>query len=281
MPTKYISLTTSVSSIVEVLQASHLTYCVDSPFAQRSGILLVSPAGQLKTSLLEVVRDTFHNFKLVSDLNGNNLLAMQDDLFSGHFPTIAFKDMIKLYERNRSTAINLEGTLRSMVEEGWTGSTQKDSRIAEAPTRIMVLGAMTKGMYDKKLPDWIDTGFARRFLWCHYRLDDPDAIGDAIQQQKLIPITGLANWPQASRRSIPFELDDKDRKEIRGWLRNQPGKDGSPYNLLLKIAVVLRWRNERLKREGDHMKVLREFSKTLQNRYADVSLNGLGQSVTV
>jgi hypothetical protein len=261
-----------ISSVIEVLQAAHLTCYVDSPFSQRSGVLLVSPAGQLKTSMLEVVNDTFHNFKLVSDLNGNNLLAMQEDLFSGHYPTFAFKDMIKLYERNKSTSANLEGTLRAMVEEGWTGSTQKDSRIAEAPIRLMIMGGMTKAMYDRKLSDWIDTGFARRFLWCHYKLEDPDAIGDAIEKQEKIPITGLANWPQASRRSIPFKLDDRERREIRTWMKNQVGKDGSPYSLLLKIAVVLKWRNEKLKKEDDHMKVLREFARLLQNKYAEVCL---------
>jgi hypothetical protein len=263
-----------ISSIIEVLQAAHLTYCVDSPFSERSGILLVSPAGQLKTSMLTAVNETFHNFKLVSDLNGNNLLAMQDDLFSGTYPTIAFKDMIKLYERAASTSSNLEGTLRSMVDEGWTGSTQRDTRIAEAPIRLLVMGGMTKAMYDKRLSGWIDSGFARRFIWCHYKLDDPAIIGNAIEQQTRIQIAPGTQWPQATRRSIPFKLDERDRRELRLMMKEQIGKDGTPYNLLLKVAVVLRWRAERQKRkEYDHMKILRDFGRLLTNKYAEVTVD--------
>lgn len=259
------------STLITIAQAAHLTYCVDSPFPQRSGILYVAPQGNLKTTALEAVDETFHNFKLVSDLQGHNLMTMQDDLFSGNYPTLAFKDMIKLYERQKSTAENLEGTLRSMVEEGWTGSAMKDSRIATAPIRLMVMGAMTKHMYEFRLPNWIATGFARRFLWCHYKLEDPSIIGDAIQKQEKIAFD-IPQWPQAQRRSIPFNLDEKDRREIRGWMKEQQGRDGSPYNLLLKIAVVLKWRDERAKREPEHMKILRLFAKTLQNKYVDVSL---------
>lgn len=263
-----------MGSIIEAIQAAHLSFCVNSPFQQRGGIMLVSPPGQLKTSILDIVSDMFPNMLLLSDLNSNNLTAMHENLFSGRYRTIAFKDMIKLYERNPATSANLEGTLRSMVEEGWSGATAKDMRIAAAPVRILVMGAMTPTIYAKHYPQWIDTGFARRFLWCHYKLDKPELIGDAIELQKLYTLKSTT-MPVPQKDNITFELDKRETSEIRRMLKHQQGMDGTPFSLMLKIAAVLKWKykmENHGKKTTDHMAVVRDFGRLLQNEYVKVEI---------
>jgi hypothetical protein len=247
-----------------------MSYAVVSPFPQRSGIMFVKPPGHLGTTILDIVSSTFPNMLLVSDLNSNNLTAMHESLFSGKYRTIAFKDMIKLYERNANAAANVEGTLRAMVEEGWTGATAKDMRIAAAPVRIMVMGAMTPKIYGAHLPAWIDTGFARRFLWCHYKLEHPEVVGDAIEEQKL-RVLEAPSIPNLQNGNLQFNLDSHETRRIRIMMRNQEGVDGSPFNLLLKIATVLKWKYSKQK-NGDYMQVLTDFSRLLQNTYVEVSL---------
>lgn len=264
-----------ISSIIQCTQAAHLSYCVASPFPARGGIMFVKPPGHLGTTILDIVYQNYPNFLLVSDLNSNNLNAMHESLFSGRYQTIAFKDMIKLYERNANSAANLEGTLRGMVEEGWTGATVKDMRIAKAPVRICVMGAMTPNIYANHLPKWIETGFARRFIWCHYKLAEPELVGDAIQAQKLRELE-IDAIPQPQRKGIDMSIvTDPERKEIRSMLKQQPGMDGTPYNLMLRIAAVLKWKYNRNSKNGassEHMKVIRDFSRTLRNEYVEVEI---------
>lgn len=259
-------------SLIEVLQAAHLTYAVHSPFPARSGVLLVKPAGHLGTSFLTVLSDYFPNFLLVSDLNQNQLSAMRDDLFGGRYQTVAFADMIKLYERNQTVAANLEGTLRSMVDEGWAGATSKDHRVAAAPVRVHIMGAMTPSMYENKFPHWLQTGFARRFLWVHFMLAEPAVIGDAIQQQQRLILTA-DNFPSPPRSSIPCELPEAHKRELRMMLKKQPGYDSTPFSLLIKIASVLKWKYERMKaKEGDYMRPMRDFGKLLQHKYTEITI---------
>lgn len=261
----------ALHNIVEVLQAMHLSYAVHSVFPQRSGALLVAPAGHVKTTLLTILRDYFPNYLLVSDLNSNQLSSMREDLFGGRYQTVAFADMIKLYERNPSVAANLEGTLRAMVDEGWAGATSKDHGVASAPVRVHIMGGMTPNMYERKFRHWKETGFARRFLWIHFKLENPAIIGDAIEAQQKI-IISCNGFPLSAPQigSIKVDIEPRHMRELRNMIVKQPGYDSTPYTLLVKAASVLKWKYAKEKAPSDqYMKTMREFAKTLQHEYAE------------
>lgn len=261
-----------ISNIVEVLQALHLSYTVHSVFPQRSGVFMVAPPGHIKTTLLTILRDYFPNYLLVSDLNQNQLSSMRQDLFGGRYQTVAFADMLKLYERNQTVASNLEGTLRAMADEGWAGATSKDHGVAAAPVRIHLMGGMTPSMYENKFRHWKESGFARRFLWMHFKLENPAIIGDAIEAQKKI-IISCDGFPSSTPQvnAIKMDIEPRHMHEIRQMLIKQPGYDGTPFILLTKAAAVLKWKYAKQRAPADqYMVALRDFGRLLQHEYADV-----------
>lgn len=271
-----------VNILVETMIAAHFTHAVDSPFDERSGIFFVSPPQQLKSSIIKKMR-MFPDALVISDLNFQQISTYKDDLCAGRYATIAFVEFNKIYQRNPATAANLEGTLASIVCEGWAGPPHEDQRAAKDEARSLLIGGMTKSTYSHRLQQWMESGFAQRFLWVHYKLQDDSIIGDAIERQEPIDLSGEM-WTQPNG-PIRWNLDERETAQIRVWVQNQPGGEKLPYSLLLKIAVVLKWRYQKSAKTRDqnmHMKVLGEFSKLLQNRYVMVHVpNRIVSKVTL
>jgi hypothetical protein len=262
--------------IIETLIAAHFTSFVDSPFEERGGIFLVSPPQQLKSSMLKKLK-IFPDAMVVSDLNYQQVNVVREDMCSGRYNTLAFVEFNKVYQRNQSTSENLEGVIASLVCEGWSGPPHEDQRAARDESRCLIIGGMTKSTYIRRLQGWMENGFAQRFLWVHYKLEDDSIIGDAIENQEPIDLSGDV-WIQPNG-PIKFNLDAKERNVIREWLANQPGHEKLPYGLMLRIACVLKWRYAKSKRNNQlHMAVLEQFARLLQNRYALVSV---GESIKV
>jgi len=256
--------------LIEILIAAHFTQYVASPFRERSGIFLVSPPQQLKSSIIKKLK-MFPDALVISDLNFQQISDYKDDLCSNRYCTIAFVEFNKVYQRNPATAANLEGTLASIVCEGWSGPPHQDQRAAIDEARSLVIGGMTKATYSHRLKAWMENGFAQRFLWVHYKLEDDSIIGDAIEHQEPIDLSGEV-WTQPNG-PIKYNLEPAEAAQIRRLVQSQPGGERLPYSLLLKIAVVLKWRyskNAKFRNGAMHMKVLAEFSRLLQNRYETV-----------
>jgi hypothetical protein len=132
---------------------------------------------------------------------------------------------------------------------------------------------MTKATYATKLKQWMESGFAQRFLWAHYKLEDNSIIGDAIAAQEPIDLSGEV-WTQPNG-PIKWNLENKEVSTIREWVSNQPGGERLPFSIMLKMAVVLKWRYQKSSAKKDrnlHMKVLGQFKKLLQNRYVFVTV---------
>ena len=256
--------------IIETLIAAHFTSYVESPFDERGGIFLVTPPQQLKSSMLKKLK-IFPDAMVVSDLNYQQVNIVREDMCSGRYKTLAFVEFNKVYQRNASTSSNLEGVIASLVCEGWSGPPHEDQRAARDESRCLVIGGMTKSTYIARLKGWMENGFAQRFLWVHYRLEDDSLIGDAIENQEPIDLSGDI-WIQPNG-PIKFNLDAKEKSVIREWMANQPGNEKLPYSLMLKIACVLKWRYAKSKRNNQlHMAVLEQFARLLQNRYAMISV---------
>jgi hypothetical protein len=261
-----------ISVVIESLIAAHFTSYVTSPFEERGGIFLVSPPQQLKSSIIKKLK-LFPDAMVVSDLNYQQVNVVREDMCVGRYNTLAFVEFNKVYQRNPATAINLEGTIASLVCEGWSGPPHEDQRAARDEARCLVIGGMTKSTYTARLQQWMENGFAQRFLWAHYKLADDSIIGDAIEHQEPIDLSGDL-WTQPNG-PIKFNLEQSETLQIREWIANQPGGEKLPFSLMLKMACVLKWRYNKSTKTKDqnlHMKVLGQFKKLLQNRYIYVTV---------
>lgn len=261
-----------ITVIIENLIAAHFTSYVQSPFSERSGIFLVTPPQQLKSSIIKKLK-LFPDAMVVSDLNYQQVNVIREDMCVGKYNTLGFVEFNKVYQRNPATAVNLEGTIASLVCEGWSGPPHEDQRAARDEARCLVIGGMTKSTYAQRLKQWMENGFAQRFLWAHYKLEDNAIIGDAIAAQEPIDLSGDV-WTQPNG-PIRWNLDDRETRTIRKWVANQPGGERLPFSLMLKMACVLKWRYQKSntkKDKGLHMHVLGQFSKLLQNRYIFVTV---------
>lgn len=261
--------TVSINVLIETLIAAHLTKWVVSPFRERGGIFLVSPPQQLKSTIIKKLK-IFPDALVVSDLNYQQISTYKDDICSGRYSTIGFVEFNKVYQRNPATSANLEGTLASIVCEGWSGPPHEDQRAARDEARSLVIGGMTKATYSSHLKQWMESGFAHRFIWCHYKLANESIIGDAIESQEPIDLSGQV-WTQPNGE-IKWNLTPQESNLIRNMIQNQPGGAKLPYALLLKIAVVLKWRYSKSGGKTNHMYVLNEFSKLMQNQYVMVGI---------
>lgn len=263
-------MTVGLPVIADVLAAAHLTHRVASAFPDRGGIFFVSYPGSLKSSLIKTLKQ-FPDARVFSDLNQQQMKEMRDALCQGKVRTVAFDEFNKLYQRNAATSENLEGTISAVVAQGWSAGSFESQDVVPDEARCLVVGGLTRTVYENKIKRWKENGFARRFLWCFYKLADATVIGNAIRDQRPIDIYGEV-WPQVYSE-IPFELEMSDRDEIRDLLTAQEGSDGTPYDLMMKIAVVLRWHYQKIgmaPRSRVHMAVIREFCRMCGRGYAEL-----------
>jgi hypothetical protein len=236
--------TISAKNFLRCICAAHLTSYVESPFNSAGGVMLIAAPEALKTSFLNVLERYQNSFPL-SDINVKTLNMMRMDISSGHLRTLYFPKFRKIYERNPQTALNLEGQLRALVDEGFRAASFEDQRVRGITARCMIMGAMTEDLYRTKFDGWQKSGFTRRFLWAMYRLKDPDVLIRAVEKwQKLdfgpidpleIPVSG----------TIPQQLTEQERRWILAHLKYQPGGKAIPFQLCCKILSVLKWNEKR------------------------------------
>lgn len=256
-------------SLIEVLDAAHLTYHVnDKEFPSRGGLMIVGPPGVLKTSFINAAFGDWPEALILSDINVNQMRPLRDDFISGRFRTLAFTAFEKLYQRNPASAANLEGHISALVEEGFSRTAHEDSRMATLHARALVCGAMPYGFYSDRFKDWDKSGFARRFLWITIRLADHNKLIEAIMQWKRITLATVAH-KEPRGAMIRVSTEPTEARKLRNLIRGQPG-DTSPLILMQKIHAVLSW-----KYNGDSKQVwsvLNDFGESLHRDGAEVEL---------
>ena len=219
---------------MEVVSAAHVSRYVGSPFEQRGADTLI-----------------------LSDLNVSSLSQLKNSLVSGRYNSIGFGEFEKLYERNPGSAANLEGHLRALIEEGFDKMSFQSAEMIGVTARVLLVGGITPVCYAKRWQSWLDSGFARRFIWCHYRLADEDAIVKAIRDWKKISF-GRISTAIPANKAIEYVVQKKDAALLERMLDHQPSKE-TPYTLLKKIFCVLVWRYGRKKA----IFILDDFSESL------------------
>jgi len=246
-----------VANVMEVLSAAHVSRYVGSPFEQRGGIMLVAPPGHIKSTLIKDSLLLYADTLVLSDLNVQQLGKLKNALVSGRYSSLGFGEFEKLYQRNPGTAANLEGHLRALVEEGFDKMSFDSQQMIGCTARVLMVGGMTPVCYADHWQTWLDSGFARRFIWSHYKLADEDLIIDAIRKWKKINF-GRIGASIPANKDIPYTVKKTDARMLEKMLDAQVSKE-TPYTLLKKIFCVLVWRYGRKKT----FVILNDFSESM------------------
>ena len=202
--------------------------------------MLVAPPGSLKSSLLVRALKIHPTCIILSDLNTTTLQKMMDELTCSKITTIALSDAQKIYERDPSTARNLEGSIRALMEEGWSGATHMPKGINSFLAQSHVIFATTPA-HDRSCSErWIESGFARRWLHMLYRLvPGNNSIQKAFENSRRIDFPGaIAMFPPLDRGKYPDITDRPTRMWLRSLTADQRGPDEAAI-LLSKIYSVL------------------------------------------
>jgi hypothetical protein len=252
------------NSLIEVLSAAHLTRYVDSNvFEQRGGIFLVAPPGHLKSTIIKNSLRCYPDALQLADLNVQTLGYIKNSFIEGKYSTMAFGEFEKLYQRNPATASNLEGHIKGMVEEGFGKNSFTDSRAVSFEARCLLIAGVTPTCHQKLITRWMADGFARRFLWSFFSLDDPDVVVNAIHRWKSLNFgKTVKETPNSS--FIPYTITVKESNLIRSLISAQPSSE-TPYILMKKIFCVLKWRHAKASKA---MSVLRDFAESLGDKPA-------------
>jgi hypothetical protein len=263
-------------SILEIINCAHLSKYVSSDFDERGGIMLVGPPGVLKTTIITNALDPFPDKLVMSDLTLPSFKVMRDDFTNKRYTTIGLTAYEKLYERQASTASNLEGLIKGLVCEGWQTFSTEDQRMPGSKTRALVVGGMTQDLLSRKYTEWQTSGFSRRFLWIVMRLHDPYVIARAIHEWRLIEFSNVVTKVPGNGR-IHYNLTEDESRYIGHLVREQPGYSGIAYSLMKKIACVLKWKYD----AETMMAILSDVEKALSNKGDELILEPKSESSPV
>jgi len=253
-------------TLIEVIDCAHLTSFINSPFPQRGALMVVGPPGSMKTTFIRVALCDHPAALFLSDLNINSLMKLRDSLVSGRYRTIAFPEYEKLYQRKADTASNVEGTIKQLIEEGFSRASFEELDAITTTARTFIVGAMTYDFYNKMISRWRESGFKRRILWVGITLQNPDKIMEAIRKWELIEIDGIPR--RYPTKEIPFNVSDKESRRIEGMLKGQ--WEATPYVLLKKIYAVLKWKYPNDAKKP--MIIMEELAACLDNKMGIIEL---------
>lgn len=231
--------------LMKILQYSVLSNRVRDAFPDRGGIMLVAPAGQLKTSLLKQLEGQL-GVMPYSDLNTTNLQELRGQIVSGKVHCIMLYDLQKIYERNPQVTANVIGNLRALMSEGFTTSTadQTTSQMIIRGARALVLMATTEEHYFRYAATWEQSGFARRVLFVVYSVDNPHAITEAAIDNAVIDIPSYYNKVLPANFTIEGSLQPNER----AWFKKKIGQkmdDSVRFILLRRIYILAKYFWER------------------------------------
>lgn len=251
-----------ISTLMECVKAAHLSTFVQSSFPHAAGLFVVGPPGVMKTTILRAL-DPYESVLTLSDVNSKMLTGIiKSQLTSNAIKSLVLPEVQRIYERDPRTAAGVEGTIRSLVEEGFSGASWEDPTVSRFTARALVIGAMTDKFRDENWQRWNDSGFARRFLWVLVRLGDPTILMNAVEAGRMAQVSDeIVQMPQPLAQ-IPA-IDTAMRKRIRPLVRKQPKPSNVQYELLCRMCAVLKFYYERAKSKKDPLETINEFGGSI------------------
>lgn len=259
--------------LIEILCAAHLSSYVQSPYEERGGLLLVAPPGALKSTFLEELDKHYPDALSLTDLNAKAMAQLRDRIVTGTVRTVVFPEFQKLYDRKDDTAMNLEGTIRALVAEGFRAAAFESQGINRIRARAMVIGAMTPATQARRFDAWEESGFNRRFLWPLFRLANPMVLDDAIVEWRRLRFA-VGRLPQLPfGEQIPQQTTRDERQALRMMCKYQPGGHHTQQlQLLVKTLSVLRWWYDFAGLDRDPWAVMQRFGVSLGREGAVLEL---------
>lgn len=254
-------------TLVELIDAAHLTSFIQSPFPQRGALMIVGPPGSLKTTFMKVALREYPSALFLSDLNINSLMGIRESLISGRYRTIAFPEYEKLYQRKADTASNIEGTIKQLIEEGFTRASFEEQDAIAYTARTLVIGAMTYNFYSRMVGRWRESGFKRRILWVGIQLSNPDKVMQAIRKWELIEMDGIQR--RFPTKDIPFNITEKESLAVEKMLEGQ--WEATPYVLMKKMLAVLKWKYG-ARHPKKPMQLMEELGSCINNKLGIIEL---------
>jgi hypothetical protein len=234
-------MVTRFSTLVETASAIHLAPKVSGEVSsERGGLMFAAPPGQLKTTAIEYL-DNFPKTKLISNITVKALNALRQDFLSEEIMTMAFPDYDMIYKRHGSTASQIEGTLMSLMGEGFRNPAFSDQRVNVLKARCTIVGGVTIKCYEDKISEWIDSGFARRFLWSRYTVANPELLEESIAKWKRHQLDGEFTM-KVPNGVIPHLITETQAKRVLWQLRFQHDRK-LPFIIAQKIIAVLCWKH--------------------------------------
>ena len=228
--------------------------------------MVIAPPGTLKSTLIKLALEDYPDALILSDLNINTLTHLKNSLIDQRYTTLGFGEFEKLYQRNPATAANIEAHIKALVEEGFARASFEDQRAAMMAAKCCVIGGITPSCYSRMFTRWAENGFARRFIFCSYTLQNSDAIMEAIRQWKHIDF-GRVMMTQPGNKKIPYDISKEENTLIEQSIAAQPTREG-PFVLAKKIMCVLKWRHGSKKA----MQIYFDFSSSMSKNGAYLEL---------
>lgn len=262
-----------VETLVEAICSLHIASYVESPYKDRGGLMLVGPAGVLKTTLLDVLDNNYHNALAISNSHMSTMRKLQPAFYNGQVRSLCFPDLQSIYAGDPRTASRIEQMMMQLSGEATrTIGGDEDSRYAKFKGYCTMFAAMTPSFYTAHINKWDESGYSRRFLWATYTFLDPDILMRAIAQWTRANIGTTAIPVCPTNSLIPDSLTQQDREEIQSWLRHQPQPHEIQFQVLCKATSALAWHYKQCKIKKRAMDTMREFSEILQHDAALLKL---------
>lgn len=268
-----------MQSLIEAMCAVHLSSRVEGPMHGRGGMMLVGPPEALKSTFLSVLDKKYPDIMILSDLNVKSLVRLtQTALATGTVRTLVFPELAKLYERQPVTSQNLEGSLRALVAEGFTGASFQEPGVNRFAAYATVMGAMTPALVEAKVEGWNDSGFSRRFIWPLIQLENPDVLQMALNKWESLDLGVTSVIAPPMLGVIPNLTTEAERRALQPMVKYQPPHGGEhtlQRSLLIRMLAVLKWwYREQGKKSEEAMATIEDFSAALGQRGATVTLPG-------
>lgn len=254
------------STLIEVVSAVHLSPLVASGEVgeERGGIIFTAPPGHLKTSAIEYL-DQFPKTKMISNITVGKLNDLRESFIAGEIKTIAFPDYDMIYKRHSSVSSQIEGIVMSLTGEGYRQGGFFDQRVNVLKSRVTVVAGITLKCYESRISEWIDSGFARRFLFSRFRVVNPEKMEAALAKWKRAQLDGdfIMKVPHVGKQ-IPYVLKESQANKILWELRFQHDRK-IPFILAQRIISVLAWKHPK-----QYMAIWKDFSPSLGKDGAEV-----------
>ena len=129
----------------------------------------------------------------------------------------------------------------SLTGEGFRNPAFSDQRVNVLKARATIIGGVTIKCYEEMISSWLDSGFARRFLWSRYTVGNTEKMEEALTEWKRAELDGGDFIMKVPQNLIPHKLTKRQAEKVLWQLRHQNDRK-LPFITAQRIISVLIWK---------------------------------------